>query len=485
MSSRSWIKVDEAISEQERRPEASRSSSEILRLKKHRNGLVSVGRLPPELIVHVITILQGRGEEDPLPFSPTWKTMASVDKKWRLFTYASSYLRRVSLDSPKIWSLISAAWSKEWIELCLANARVVPLAISAISISDDPIFDLSYFPRAHTLQVEAFDSITNTRSLLSYINSHPFHQLRHFECSLRCTIPITPDFLGGTTARLEHLVLMFAEIHAPPPSEGFPALKVLELQHIALYCKHEIGLLIGMIASAPNLVTLFVDSLKCGHRDGRYIGPYEHPAQLVLPHLQTVRISSPSPSLTWQLLHALPNPNQLLWVDMSRASASPDEEHGIVHYSAQLHARFMEHANARGTRDPVGLLLTHDGELMFNMTVTDPARLSSKELTVHYRCPILPGVRDPFLNDITVLRVGGEGHGRALSQIPADSLSRLQILLVQGATEPQELDGMVEWVRALKGHRTQLICAFAECDEKVRPVFTAVREVTTTAWMPK
>jgi hypothetical protein len=91
-------------------------------LKRKRNSMVPICRLPDELLVLLMRHIQSK------PW--TLKSMDlefydfdAFDLRWMQITWVCQHIRRVAIDSPELWTEVCSEQSPEWNDLCASRSR--------------------------------------------------------------------------------------------------------------------------------------------------------------------------------------------------------------------------------------------------------------------------------------------------------------------------------------------------------------------------
>jgi hypothetical protein len=98
------------------------------------NADAALCRLPDEILVYVLKLIQGRfpieGAADAVRIHPYWGPTTVYDQEclaWRHTMLVCARLRGLTLHSPELWALINICWPARWVDLCAARAAAAPL----------------------------------------------------------------------------------------------------------------------------------------------------------------------------------------------------------------------------------------------------------------------------------------------------------------------------------------------------------------------
>jgi hypothetical protein len=101
----------------------------LMQLKRRRNALVPIFRLPRKLFAEVFSLLRGGPE---LRHQDFW--IVSPGKGWSRAVLVCRVFRAIAIDTPMLWNIIDAGkCSLEWRELCVSRSASTPLALITIN----------------------------------------------------------------------------------------------------------------------------------------------------------------------------------------------------------------------------------------------------------------------------------------------------------------------------------------------------------------
>jgi hypothetical protein len=278
--------------------------------RRRRNASSPFGRLPPEVIVHILTAA--------VTYPPTKTSQTpEYDSRWSRAMLLCAHVRAVALRTPSLWAFIDSRWSLPWIELCLGRAESTPLFLSAHATS--PVRVLSdLLNRCSALFIDAggqndvngfvsqcpplqLDVVLNAGGNLSELRTFEFHGVSHSPFHL------TSSFLGGSCQSLNSLVLHGVDIRNTP---SFLSLRYLELKWI--HTDRQLSSLRRMLEGAPLLETLSISYLfaRDAHSYSSRDVNLDEEKRVDLHLLRALRITGTfmGVSILLRLLRVLPNP---------------------------------------------------------------------------------------------------------------------------------------------------------------------------------
>jgi hypothetical protein len=97
-------------------------------LKKHRNSLAPFCKLPPELIIRIVRLVQNdSGYVYRSPEQYHLYEAMTYNCKWTRIMLLCRYIRAVVLDARSPWKVVDSRSKPEWIDLCLQRCGNAPL----------------------------------------------------------------------------------------------------------------------------------------------------------------------------------------------------------------------------------------------------------------------------------------------------------------------------------------------------------------------
>ncbi|KAF8870625.1 hypothetical protein BD779DRAFT_520772 [Infundibulicybe gibba] len=192
-------------------------------IRHYRNGLVSITRLPPEILtgIFIFSVQMVR----PKDWIGTSRTISHVCKRWR----------EIALDCPKLWSHIDLEHDPRWLERIIERSRSVPLLLlggNEVEMVREPTaLVANNMHRFESIDMCIADSEEHD-AYLPEIFSQPILALRHltFTSYHNHSLYAFPhDFLGGWAPNLRHIKLETESAHVPWNSGLFTNLTTLEV----------------------------------------------------------------------------------------------------------------------------------------------------------------------------------------------------------------------------------------------------------------
>jgi hypothetical protein len=352
---------------------------EIRGLATRRNALTGLCRLPPEIIVHIISLLPvvNLPPEDNFHHSRT-----SYNAKWTRMTRVCVHLRNIALGAGVLWSVVPIkpspkdAWTKQCLEragkstlgLFLASSRYRwkegELAAAADIITDA-------MPRCHALNLELGHSYHWQHSEdfdfghVLDLEAPLLRSLCMSSSSSEYSLAITRQFLGGNATGLRRLFLDTPLTINDPPA--LPCVEVLELELSGLSTIAAVGQLLDLLERAPLAEELILRRTIPAYR--RHAEPsidatvrlvYADRAPVALAHLRVLCVAEHIAPLAL-LLRVLPLPREALHVKAIAAGAAGHwAPPGDAAYDAVFaHLSAFWHAHAGENDLPGGTLTAH------------------------------------------------------------------------------------------------------------------------------
>jgi hypothetical protein len=436
---------------------------ELAELKRYRNALTPICRLPAETLAAILVYVQHGGQDcdvrDP------WRT---YNFEWVRMMLVCRPFRDVALGASELWKYVDFGrqpWSPVWTQAFLRNARH-PVVIR----------DWSGLGEARQFFMEALSADVLVNSAMADDLIHfpaPLMQSLRVESSSNvCRIIVGSSFLQGTATFLHTLCLNSVVIWAGVPD--LPSLRLLELIGVHFY--PGMNVLIDVIARSPQLRTLCLEDL----RPCRPKSQSEKEISRSLPDLRNLYIRG-SPSDVAQYMRALPVPSRYLGILLRDEDDDPDWDD--EHYT-DVYDLWTRHVTAHSL-DLERFVVLGSETMCANVNIGLPIALSqfgatpSSFFSIHstWLCshPILAGidtvyVRQPHLYDEAPCYECKNTFG-------INAMSNLRVVVLDGLDpwpdqEPQSVTegdveglGLVEdlrrWVVARKGRMTDV--RFEEC----------------------
>jgi hypothetical protein len=409
-------------------------------LQTRRNALTPLCRLPEDILLHVLVLLIRSGHADvPEVMSKArpLSTESSTSEKttsWTRVMGVCTHLRAVTISCPLLWSYIDLDQKRPtWMRTRLERTRHVPLAVNARSnlnawlgsplellgtILSRANYVCFFLQDAQPVEAVVVNAIFNAPAphLCELVLAHP----------TGIVFELSPQFLGGTTAKLTRLVLQGVMLSRDLPF--LPALIHLDVHLLIL--QGELKRLVLLLERAPELETLHIGTLLQAF-------DYGGMRPIALPKLSTLTIAAHHWALV-ALLPMLPTPDT--WeVLPSSWDGRPPDPLLRAHTCAQAFRYF-----SGVTSGFIGLpqLLWEEQDQCYSLMCLAP-RMRYKDTSMDVRD------FDMILNVMTGLRVGGSALQALFKSAAANTLMRVQRLEVDG--DCGDVSGMVAWLRARAG----------------------------------
>jgi hypothetical protein len=200
---------------------------EIRQLRTKRNLISPLLRLPAEILVHIMILLQGVvGQPNSFLSTFSWHTF---DSNWVNITQACSRTRQVALETQNLWVMFDLTQnrrrSKSWLELTWQRAGNAGLTIAVNRDIQEPL-SMPYVARAKSLRV--FPTTESKDGMLARALNKPIPLIENLDL-LYGNLLVRKTFLGGTSHTLRSLFLISARIESAP---GLPNLRVMQLHRV-------------------------------------------------------------------------------------------------------------------------------------------------------------------------------------------------------------------------------------------------------------
>ncbi|KAI0044108.1 hypothetical protein FA95DRAFT_303861 [Auriscalpium vulgare] len=199
----------------------------LIRNRTQRNTLVSVGRLPPEILARIFSI---RAMMDPSRISGAQRL------GWIAVTHVCGHWRRVALACSGLWTDIRFDIGPQWTQKMFLRAKKAPLDLSLPPYLSPPLSDhqLDLIAR-HVHLGQKIKLNSGLSSLLSTLTSRPFPHLADFtiQPELDGQVYVMPhDFLGSCAPQLRRLQLRRTQVDwTAPVLSNLVELKVINPSH--------------------------------------------------------------------------------------------------------------------------------------------------------------------------------------------------------------------------------------------------------------
>jgi hypothetical protein len=207
----------------------------------------ALDRLPDEILVPIVRLVQRRSPPEVDTPRNTWSRMMLV----------SNRMRTLIVETPSLWCCINNSWHPRWVELCVERSANYPLEVILGMIS----VEASALARA--ILTRSCDAVIYTArnfALVEIMLKRPGLQLRSlhsvdarglFGAALAATWSLDARLFGGYSASLVHLKVESAFIKC---LSGLPCLRHISFR-LSLWAA-EPSLATQLSQHTPNLVDL-------------------------------------------------------------------------------------------------------------------------------------------------------------------------------------------------------------------------------------
>jgi hypothetical protein len=406
-------------------------------LQTRRNALTPLCRLPEDILLHVLVLLiRSRHADVPDILSkakPLSTASATSDQttSWTQVMGVCTHLRAVTISCPLLWSYIDLDQKHPtWMQMRLERARHAPLVVNARSnlnawlgsplellgtILSRANYVCFFLQDAQPVEAVVVNAIFNAPAphLCELVLAHP----------TGIVFELSPQFLGGTTAKLTRLVLQGVMLSRNLPF--LPALIHLDVHLLIL--QGELKRLVLLLERAPELQTLHIGRLHHALDNGGM-------RPIALPKLLTLTIAAHYQALV-ALLPMLPIPGSWEVLPSSWDGRQPDP---VLRANTFVKAFGYFLTVTSGTIN-FPQLLWEEQDQCYSLTCLAP-RMRYKDTAMDVRD------FDIILNVMPGLRVGGPALQALFESAAASTLTRLQRLQVDGNCG--DVSGMIAWLRA-------------------------------------
>jgi hypothetical protein len=298
------------------RPVIDTIDQDILSMTLAQNALTPLCRLPDELLIYILILVQTRyGYNDyDLPDR-------SLSARWRRVMRVCSRFRVLALHSPELWSFVDCRWPEKWRRLCIERAMDYPLhLISEIREDAQAVATSHLLGQCGIAFIHFKDRETreNFEKMARRILDIQAPMLRAFVVYTHehNHLTLSPRFLAGQCLALSSLSLTSVHVEDVPP---LPTLQRLSLSHFKLSSRTD--LLRRLFSSMPRLTVLQMNSPISGTPQPQNTTPC-YPLHLI--HLEHVEMTYATVALLWSVLQMLVPPTRVLRVHMCSNGPEPE-----------------------------------------------------------------------------------------------------------------------------------------------------------------
>jgi hypothetical protein len=370
---------------------------QLVHLKRRRNGLLPICRLPSELLVDILRHLQNEpGSED----KRERLKHDLINRKWSRIMLVCYHFRTLAVNTPSLWDTLDSSHPLHWRYLCLLRAADAPLCVRLHDEDGGHLLE-----RAWKAEIDGLEAV----QAVDWNAPRPGLQhlaIRLFSQGLR----VTPEFLGAVPVALVHLELIGWEI-ALEAAPRMPCLRFLEMRQVDIPNGFES--LFSLFRNVPMVEELRIARLYFGDSmfgpNPNTIIPIPEPGAL-LPCLKTLRIEEAPPEASG-LVRMLHMPSTAFGVHVLARNPSTHKNLNANHLAVyEAYLTFIssmpdaaDFSKGSITEDPsVDLRTIHFG------------RTAEGERNMHRRLSLsacffaencAPNVAHPLLDYIHVMRV--------------------------------------------------------------------------------
>jgi hypothetical protein len=311
---------------------------ELIHLKRRRNALVPICRLPSELLLDIFRFLQGLDNSSFYSVSDgSAFSFMPVDNRWSRIMRVCYYFHRLACDTPALWSVLDftaprCSDARAWRALCVERSAGAPLCLRVRD--EDGVALLNGAWKAALEDDVVAASALNERAprlrVLSVQTLQPFR--------------LTSAFLGGDATRLTHLRAI--KVDARVMLTEAPRLACLRrLELCAVQTPPDLRFLVALLAHTPMLQWLRLSSFFF-HSSQTRVHPSRIipvPERVALPHLKVLSIEDttaeasalvrllPIPSASFQIIMLQTGPDHDGTEDEDDRVFDLNENHSIVY----------------------------------------------------------------------------------------------------------------------------------------------------------
>jgi hypothetical protein len=435
--------------------------AELLDLKRLRNDLVPIGRLPSELLVHIFLLVQdGSNAENP---PDDEFSIPLIDHRWSRVMLVCCRFRTLAIQSPKLWNVVNHAMVdriSKWGQICEYRSAGTP-SYTYIRRADDS----DSIHRAWKAKVEDNAATPQTFNV-------PAIELRFLTIDLGNRFPqlaITESFLGGDELPLTHLKLRGHQIllQNPPP---------MPYLHRLVLCQITVGTglqgLSALLQNAPLIEHLSFEFLYLSEsRAMTYpstIIPV--PRRVALAGLKTLLVKDTVAEVS-ALIRLLPIPSLTLGVEVLHYG----DDDATTNYSfiAEFYVSFIK-STTHGTSDHMhnhiivdcihanGLNSIHFGRtLSFGLPANSAGSLVISDAPQILRLPIFDYVDTLWIKSYTY-DIGDHLANVSLGTDRFPNLHTVILEYLRDMPDEEARSGLKDWIKDWRG-RIQYL-GFASCD---------------------
>jgi hypothetical protein len=438
---------------------------ELAYLKKHRNNLLPLFKLPPELIVRITRIVQSDFDQ------ATWRqqdhhlyddTEPGGDGQWTRIMLLCRHIRNIVVDARALWRTVDFNRRAEWTQLCLERAGDTSLDIIAkFGLHSDALHNTGM---SHEDFAQTYILKSRVARLHYWGEGHEAHVARVLQQPapiMRCLYLSTHDesgptlssnLLGGECDNLRRLALRtLRAIESDPPR--LVNLRQLELDVRWIEHRPQMDALLGLLDGTPILEELsLIRGLPRSLEDGERVQQLER-APVHLPHLRLLRMDEHIEHILL-LLRLLPEPSRGLHVFVHRWSEEALSAQLADDKFADLFNRLSSFWTARtgAVELPNGHMLSAR-ELGMSFPPMHTLRFASHpgsptSLIFKVKCKIASDV--PILGQVKTLHLSNDRTGPSLGEEDGSGaayMTRLERIVLERPSTAKQLQSVEKFAK--------------------------------------
>jgi hypothetical protein len=288
---------------------------QLAQLKRRRNRLAPICRLPFELLIHILKLIQRPVDAFRVDYMTySWEPF---DNSWINVAAICAFMREKVMDAVDIWAVVDVhSADNKWLEYCKQRAGDVPLTIRAVRRRTG-------YGASDSVHIFASKNLSRARAV--YLRPEGVG-LRVIQAALHRRNPSlraldydgfgefkwTPKLLGGSCDLLQKLVLNRVDIEGTVPLPGLRHLSLVDFR----FNEASLVPLYDMLTKAPNLEIL------CLNPSDLSTHPTEFPQnQLVaMPLLRKLELNTVTARLAQLFLQTLATPTEQLKLGVEMGS---------------------------------------------------------------------------------------------------------------------------------------------------------------------
>jgi hypothetical protein len=300
------------------RIDATSDPAEKCRLRVHRNALTPLGRLPDEILRHVLEFVvrfchEGfTGSPADIAYQPWYEVGYSIG--WVSVMGVCSHIRSQMIESHSFWTYIDMDRQRPWVQLCLERCGSLPLSLAFGGKKHGPQnmqLLRALVPRAHDLRCSLIYAPLELHILIRDLLNQSLPHLRVLahEAGAHGGLNLSPAFLRSN--KVPNLVILRVDqVNIKESNLSFPALRFLHFG--AAYVDGRAETLLRLLEGSPLIEDIEIIKISFANPpDGLYMRP------LHLPHLSRVDITAPLPWVSI-LSRSLPTPKKAYYLSVMK-----------------------------------------------------------------------------------------------------------------------------------------------------------------------